>query len=374
MKIASLDFIQRHVESPLRFTPREHAQIAARVFVQIGRDNVPVVAAGVAFFTLLSIFPLISASLSIYGFFADLSDVQGMIGFLRPLLPEEAWTLISDQIAAVIDAPDDELSLRIFVSLLFAFYTAGAGIRAVLRAMNVAYDEDEKRSLLAFYAVAFVMTIGMFVLVYAALFIVVALPAILHFMRLDQTANLLSGYLPWVLLIVLFMLGAFVVYRFGPSRRPARKRWVTPGVIFTTVTWLALSYGFSFFVRNFGRYDATYGSLSAVIILLLWFWLTSMTVIVGAELNAEMERQTLADTTRGDPRPVGLREARMADFLTAAMRRLFPDRFPHAPGLAEQLIPADTTPPDVPQIDPLTQDQADDEADAEAEDSEDTRV
>lgn len=374
MKIASLDFVQRRVESPLQFTPYEYLQIAARTFVQIGKDNVPVVAAGVAFFTLLSVFPLISASLSIYGYFADLSDVQGMIGFLRPLIPDEAWTILSDQIAAVIDAPGNELSLRIVVSLLFAFYTAGAGIRAVLRAMNVAYDEDEKRNIVVFYLTALVMTLGMFALLYGALFIIVGLPAMLHFMRLDGTADLLSGYLPWLLLITLFMLGAFVIYRFGPSRRPARKRWVTPGVIFTTVTWLLLSYGFSFFVSNFGRYDATYGSLSAVIVLLLWFWLTAMTVIIGAELNAEMERQTLADTTRGPDREVGLRDARMADFLTAAMRRLFPDRFPHAPTLVEQIIPADPTAPDIPTIDETMKEQAQEEAEAIAEDEEGTRV
>lgn len=347
MKIASLDFVQRDVGSPLHFRPIEYGQIAARVFVQSSRDNVAVVAAGVAFFALLSIFPLISASLSIYGYFADLSDVQGLANFLRPLMPESAWVIISDQIASVVSAPDTELSFRIIVSLLFALYTAGAGIRAVLRAMNVAYGEEEKRSILQFYAIAFGMTLGMFAFIYLSLIIIIGIPAALAFLNLDRTASILSGNLPWVALLTMFMFGSGIVYRFGPSRRPARKRWVVPGVLFTTVSWLGISWGFGFFVRNFGQYEATYGGISAVVILLLWFWLTAMTVIVGAELNAEMERQTLADTTRGPERPIGKRHARMADFLTGAMRQLFPGKFPNAPSLIEQTKPINPSAPDL---------------------------
>lgn len=354
MKISSLDFVQRDVGSPLHFKPIEYAQIASRVFVQTNRDNVPVVAAGVAFFALLSIFPLISASLSIYGYFADISDVQGLANFLRPLMPESAWVLISDQIASVVSAPSTELSLRIIVSLLFALYTAGAGIRAILRAMNVAYGEEEKRSILQFYAVAFTMTLGLFAFVYLSLLIIIGIPAAMAFLNLDRTASILSGNLPWAVLLGMFMFGSGIVYRFGPSRRPARKRWVVPGVLFTTISWLLISWGFSFFVRNFGQYEATYGGISAVVVLLLWFWLTAMTVIVGAELNAEMERQTLADTTRGPDRPIGLRSARMSDFLTVPMRRLFPDRFPDAPSLRVQTKPFNPGAPDLlkPDIDP----------------------
>jgi membrane protein len=331
MKLASLDFVQRDVATPFGFTPKEYAQIAARVFAQINRDNVPVVAAGVAFFALLSIFPLISACLSIYGYFADLSDIQSLANYLRPLMPESAWTLISNQIAAVVSAPHTELSLRIFVSLLFALYTAGAGIRALLRALNVAYGETEKRNIFVFYLTAFAMTLGLFAFIYAALIVIVGIPAIMGFLSLDQTARQLSNWLPWLLLLIVFMLGAGTVYRFGPSRRAPRKRWVIPGVLFTTFSWLIVSWGFGVFVRNFGQYEATYGGISAVILLLLWFWLTAMSVIIGAELNAEMERQTLSDTTHGPARPIGRRRARMADFLTRVMQRLFPNRFPKAP-------------------------------------------
>ena len=341
MKLASLDFVQRDVGSPLGFKPHEYLQIGARVFAQIERDNVAVVAAGVAFFALLSVFPLISACLSIYGYFADLSDIQAMANYLRPLMPESAWVLISDQIANVISAPDTDLSFRILVSLLFALYTAGAGIRALLRALNVAYGEQEKRNIVMFYLTALGMTLGLFAFIYIALIVIIGIPAMLSFLNLDNTADLLSGWLPWLLLLVVFMLGAGTVYRFGPSRRPPRKRWVIPGVLFTTASWLVVSWGFSFFVRNFGQYEATYGGISAVILLLLWFWLTAMSVIIGAEINAEMERQTLSDTTRGPDRPIGRRRAAMSDYLSELMRRLFPRKFSKTPVIEPASEPSD---------------------------------
>ena len=322
MKLASHDFEPRDVSTPFGFTPKEYAQIAVRVFTQIGRDNVPVVAAGVAFFALLSTFPLISACISIYGYFADISDIQALATYLRPLMPEGAWTIISDQIAAVVSAPNRELSLRIFVSLLFALYTAGAGIRALLRALNLAYGERERRNIIEFYLTAFTMTIGLFAFIYVVMTVIVGIPAMLSFLHLDETARQLSRWLPWVLLLIFFMLGAGIVYRFGPSRHAPRKRWVIPGVLFTTSSWLFVSWGFSFFVRNFGQYETTYGSLSAVILLLLWFWLTAMSIIIGAELNAEMERQTLAETTYGPNHPVTKRRAQMVNFLSKPTRRL----------------------------------------------------
>lgn len=347
MPLASLNFTQRHVHTPLHFTAREYLRIAARTIVQTSRDNVSVVAAGVAFFALLSMFPLISALLSVYGYFADVSDIQAMSGMMEPLLPEQAWAIIAGQIEAVVSAPNRTLSVRIIISLLLAFYTAGAGIRALLRAMNVAYNETERRGVLRFTLTGAAMTLGLFVFIYATLFVVVGIPAALRFFQMEETATLIGGALPWVVLIGAFSLGAAVIYRFGPSRRPARKRWVMPGVIFTTLSWLGISWGFSFFVRTFGQYEATYGGLSAVIVLLLWFWLTAMTVIVGAEINAEMERQTLSDTTRGPDRLLGQRGARMADFLTVEMREKFPDRFPYAPSLRLQTKPPDPTPPEL---------------------------
>lgn len=299
---------------PWQFTLRDWVQILRRIFIEVGDDNVSVVAAGVAFFSLLAVFPLLTACLSIYGYFADPLDAQTMLMKISGLLPPDAWALLNDQITAVINQPKANLGLGIALGLLIALYSSGAGIRAVMRAMNIAYGEVETRGVTKFYAIAASMTVSMVVFVWVSLAVIIGVPALFKLLKLDGAAALATRAVPWVLLIALFAFASGVIFRFGPSRRPAKKRWVYPGIIFTTVSWLGLSAAFSFFVSNFASYNTTYGSLSAVIVLLMWFWLTAYVVIVGAEINAEMERQTIADTTRGPDRPIGERGAVVADF------------------------------------------------------------
>ena len=305
---------QSNVEWPWHFSTRDWKQILSRVMREIGNDNVGVVAAGVAFFCLLAVFPLITACLSIYGYFADPADVQEMLLSVSSVMPGEAWVLLNEQITSVVAQPDARLGVGIAVGLLVALYSAGAGIRAIMRAMNIAYGEVETRGFAKFYALAASMTLSTIVFLWIALAVIIGVPALLTVLRLEGIAELVTRALPWVLLVGMFAFASGVLYRFGPSRRPAKKRWVYPGIIFTTATWLALSAAFSFFVANFGQYNATYGSLGAVIVLLMWFWLTAFVVIVGAELNAEMERQTSVDTTRGPARPAGERGSVVADF------------------------------------------------------------
>lgn len=300
--------------SPLEFTARDWWIIIKNTWLEINIDNVGIIAAGVAFFTLLAIFPLITACLSLYGYFADPSQVQDLLNSVNGVLPADAWEVLNSQIIAVISAPNTSLGLGIAIGLLIALWSAGAGIRAIMRAMNIAYGERETRNPATFYAIAASMTLSMIIFVWIALAVIIGVPAVLHLLKLDEAIGLFSRFLPWLLLISMFGFASGVLYRFGPSRRPAKKRWVFPGIVFTTLTWILLSFGFSKFVAAFGTYNAVYGSLSAVIILLIWFWLTAYTVILGAELNAEMERHTSVDTTRGPDRPLGERGAAMADF------------------------------------------------------------
>lgn len=305
---------QRAVNWPWQFSRREWWQIIRRVIAEVGNDNVGVIAAGVAFFSLLAVFPLITACLSIYGYFADPLEAQALLSDVSAVLPQDAWRLLNTQITSVASQPDAKLGLGIAIGLLIALYSAGAGIRAIMRAMNIAYGEVETRGIAKFYALAAAMTVSTIIFVWVALAVIIGVPAVLTLLKLEGVASLAARTLPWALLIALFGFSAGVLYRFGPARRPAKKRWVYPGIIFTTISWLALSAGFSVFVASFGRYNATYGSLSAVIVLLMWFWLTAYVVIVGAEINAEMERQTSVDTTRGPDRPLGQRGAVVADF------------------------------------------------------------
>ena len=302
-------------DTPLGFNLKDIWHIFKCVLREIRDDNVTIIAAGVAFFTMLAIFPLITACLSIYGYVADPASAQDHLEVVSSLLPGQAWTLVNSQVQAVASAPNARLGLRIAMSLLLALWAAGAGIRAMMRALNVAYGEKEKRHLLKFYGLAGVLTLSMTVFIWTSLAVIIGVPALLAVLQLEDIGAGVSRVLPWGLLVSFFALTTTLLYRFGPSRRAAKLRWLFPGVIFATVSWLLISASFSYFVATFDTYNATYGSLSAVIILLVWFWLTAFVVIVGAEINAEMERHTSVDTTCGPDRPIGQRGAAMADYI-----------------------------------------------------------
>lgn len=301
-------------DAPWRFSFKDWLRVIQFTGAEIEHDNVAVIAAGVAFFSLLAVFPLITACLSIFGYFADPAAVEQQLSAVSSVLPKEAWDILDAQIKAVTNAPNKGLGLGILFGLSLALYSAGSGIRAMMRAMNVAYGEREKRGRVHFYALAISMTVSVTVFMFVALAIIVGVPALLNFVNLDKAASRLAGYMPWIILISVFAFSTAALYRIGPSRRPAKFRWILPGVIFSTLAWMGMSYLFSTFVAEFGNYNKTYGGLSAVIILLVWFWLTAFVVIVGAELNAELERHTCVDTTRGKDRPLGERGAAMADY------------------------------------------------------------
>lgn len=304
-------------DSPLKFSPRDWWSVIKCVFREVGDDNVGVIAAGVAFFSMLAVFPLITACLSIYGLIADPVEVEQQLQSISGVMPKEAWAIIDTQLTAVVNAPMRGLGLGIIIGFAIAFWSAGSGIRSMMRAMNIAYGEIEKRNFFKFYSLAISLTISVIFFIWAALAVIVGVPAVLNFVRLEGAAQWISLYMPWIILVLIFAFSVAVLYRIGPSRRQAKFRWVLPGVILSTLLWVLVSFAFSRFVAEFGSYNKTYGGLSAAIILLIWFWLTAYVVILGAELNAELERHTLADTTRGAARPLGARGAAMADFRPA---------------------------------------------------------
>lgn len=273
-----------------------------------------IISAGVAFFTMLAIFPLISVCLSIFGYIADPQQLQSQLEIISNLMPPDAWAILDVQIMAVVSAPNGQLGIRIAIGLLIALWSAGSGIRAIMQAMNLAYDEVEARGPAKFYALASTLTLSIMIFLWIALAVIIGVPAVLALMKLDGLVAIATRYLPWILLITLFGFAVAILYLYGPSRRPAKIRWVMPGVLFATLSWLTISASFSRFVAAFGSYNKTYGSISAVIVLLVWFWLTALMVIIGAEINAEMERHTTVDTTRGPDRDIGERGAAVADY------------------------------------------------------------
>jgi membrane protein len=285
--------------------------ILLRTKQQIARDHVALVAAGLAFYTLLSIFPAIAAIVSVYGLVADSSEVQAHFLAVASLVPEQARALLADQMTRVAGGNTGTLSLAVLVSLVLALWGASRGTQAFMMAMNVAYNEREKRGIVKQNLIA--LTICLLLFSTVALVATVFVPAMVASLGIEGPRGWLLTLLRWPLLAFCFMVALAVLYRLAPSRNDAKWRWVTPGSVIAVVLWLIASIAFSFYIGNFTNYNQTYGSLGAVIGVLMWFWVSAFVVILGAEVNAEIERQTRCDSTQGDPKPLGERGAYVAD-------------------------------------------------------------
>ncbi|MEP1230209.1 MAG: YihY/virulence factor BrkB family protein [Litorimonas sp.] len=306
--------------SPLGFSLKDWWIITRLSYEEISQDNVTIVSAGVAFFSMLAIFPMITAGLSIYGLFADPAVAQQQLYAISDILPADVWVLINDQVQAVTGSANKAIGIKIALGIVAALWAASAGIRAMIGGLNIAYGEVNSHGFIRNSALGVTFTIGAIMMMFISLAVIIGVPSVLEILKLDGTAASLTKYLPWGLLIFAFGFSCATLYRYGPCRRPAKLRWVMPGVIFAVISWVIISVGFSKFVAAFGTYNKTYGSLGAVIVLLVWLWLTNWVIIVGAEINGEMERHTNRDTTRGPDRPIGERGAAMADFDARVVR------------------------------------------------------
>lgn len=289
--------------------------ILLRTKEQIIHDNVSIVAAGLAFYSLLAIFPAIAATVSVYGLLADPSEVERHFTAVAVAVPTAAQSLLSDQMIRIAEGSNGALSLAVVVSLVVALWGASRGTNAFMIAMNIAYNEREKRSLVKLNLIAILLTICLLLFSAVALVGTVAVPIAIGLMGMEDQQSWMIALLRWPLLAVFFMVALAVLYRLAPSRRDAKWRWVTPGSIVAVTLWLTASVGFSLYLSYFSSYNETYGSLGAVVATLMWFWLSAFVVILGAELNAETEHQTRCDSTTGQPKPMGQRGAYVADTL-----------------------------------------------------------
>ncbi|MBS7541155.1 YihY/virulence factor BrkB family protein [Ancylobacter lacus] len=284
-----------------------------RVAREFSEDRVLSLAAGVAFYTLLAVFPAIAAFIALYGLFFDPSQVERQIDAAVWVLPDGMIEVLREQTGRVLAQERQTLGLGFGIGLATALWSANAGTKALIEALNIAYEEEETRSFLGLTATSLVLTLGGIVIGVVALAAVVALPVALEFLHLDSGTEGMIALLRWPALALLITGLIALLYRFGPCRAPARWSWVSGGSLAAAVLWLAVSAGFSWYVGRFGSYNETYGSLGAVIGFMTWIWLSVTVVLLGAELNAELEHQTARDTTIGRPRPLGLRGAAMAD-------------------------------------------------------------
>jgi membrane protein len=303
----------KEARHPAQFQWRAWWAILRRVAVNIGVHNLSIVAAGVAFFGVFSIFPAIATLIPLYGLFADPANLRQILDEIEPFLPGPAFDIVRGQVETLLNAPPQALGLASGVALLLTLWSARAGVTALIQGLNIVYRQTESRGLIAQYVLSLVLTLAVLVAAVLALLVVVALPGILQFVTIGPVASLLATLVPQLVLgfAVAFIIGA--LYRYGPDRAHAKTRWISVGALAATVLWVIASLLLAFYVSNFANFNKTYGSLGAIIALLFWLYASAFVVLLGAELDAEMELQTARDTTSGRPKPMGERGAYVAD-------------------------------------------------------------
>jgi membrane protein len=300
--------------SPAEMPAPAWKDIVKRTYKRVWDDNVGLVAAGVAFYGFFALLSLLALIVLVYGFIADpLTVIEHMRG-LTAVLPTDVATIIADQLMTAVQASKGTKGFGILLAFLVATYGGTNGAAAAITALNIAYEEKEKRSLLSFYLLAVAMTLGALLVALCALAGTAALAFLQRLLPNAPGFIVIAGkFLGYLVLTFLAALIASVLYRFGPSREDAQWKWITPGSTFAAVTWLLLTIAFGFYVGRFTDYHASYGSLGAVVALLTWMYLSAYAFIIGAELNSEIEHQTAKDSTTGSPEPMGDRGAWAAD-------------------------------------------------------------
>lgn len=303
----------KDAEKPGEIGRRGWKQILRRVKDQVHRDKVLLLAAGVAFHAFLALFPTLIAVVSVYGLVFDAADLEHQLRALPRTIPTAVHDLVYQQLHSIVEASGGGLTLALVVAVLVALWSASSGMKGLIQAIGAAYDEGETRSALHIRLLSLAATAGAIVALLTVVALLAVLPAVLRRIGLDPIAETTVNVLRWPLLAALAIVLLSALYRLAPDRRPAQWRWVSWGAVIATALWLAASALFTWYVTNFGSYNRTYGSLGAVIVLMMWLWVSAGTILLGAEINAEMEHQTARDTTRGRPRPIGQRGAYVAD-------------------------------------------------------------
>lgn len=299
--------------APTQIPARGWWQVTRRAFKESSADNVGILAGGIAYAAFLAIFPALIAGISLFGLVADPQTIADQAEGVLAALPESAQPLIRDQIVSLTQTSGGALSWSLAVSILLALWSASSGTSSLMAAVNVAYDEQESRNFVKLRGTALVLTLGAIVFVLLTLALVAVVPAVLNALALGTFINVIVQVVRWALLVVLIIVALAVVYRLAPDRDAPQFKWTSVGALVAGVLWVLASLGFSLYVNNFGSYNKTYGALAGVVVLLLWLYLTSYIILLGAEINAESEKQTKKDTTTGPPAPMGERRAEAAD-------------------------------------------------------------
>lgn len=292
--------------------------IILRVKDEISADHVGLVAAGIAFYALLAIFPGIGAVMAIAGLVADPEIVSAQIEELGAILPEQAAEIVVSQATEVAGGQETGLGLAALVGILLSLWSASAAMSSTMEGLNVAYDEKETRNFFHRTLMRLLLTLGVIAGFFVTVMVILVLPVALELLPIGGAAQTVATVARWPVVAAIAILGLAILYRYGPSRDEPEWKWVTPGAGVAVLLWLVASVAFAIYVRNFGSYQESFGTLGGVIVLLTWLWISAYIVLLGAELDAEMEAQTKHDTTVGRPRPMGSRDATAADELGEA--------------------------------------------------------
>jgi membrane protein len=304
----------RAAEKPSDIPAKGWKDIAWRVYDGIQNDRVLLVSAGVTFYALLALFPATAAIVSLYGLFSDASSIGEHMRLVSGFLPEGALEVIGDQVKRIASQPQGALGIAFFGTLALSLWGANAGTKSIFDALNIIYKEQETRGFIGLTLTSLFFTLGAILVVVIAMTGIVAAPVALKLLGIPPQS--VTGWLTvlrWPLLYLVILFALACLYRYGPSRTKPQWRWVTWGSAVAGAFWIAGSLMLSWYVANFGTYNVTYGSLGAVIGFMIWMWLSTIVLLIGAEINAEMEHQTARDTTEGARKPMGARRARMAD-------------------------------------------------------------
>ena len=300
-------------ENPAEIPPRGWLQVAKRGWQESVADQIPLLAAGVAFFGFLALFPAMVAFTLIWGLVADAGTSAEQTEWLTGSLPPEASTLLVDQLRQLASAPAQALGWGLAVAVVVALWSASGGVGNLVAAINIAYDEERKRGFVKDKLIALGLTVAAIVFMVLMVALIAGVPVALQVLGVGEGWRWLTEVVRWVLIAALVMVALAVLYRVAPDRDAPKFRWVSVGALASTLLWLLASVGFSAYVSLFGNYAKTYGAFAGVAVLMLWLWITSYAILLGAEMNAEAEAQTVKDSTRGPDQPLGRRNAVKAD-------------------------------------------------------------
>jgi membrane protein len=310
----------REAEHPGKIPAAGWTDVAWRAWQEISDANLFLVAGGVTYALLLALFPGLAALVAIYGLILNPAQVEAQVGALSGVLPEESRQLLATELHSLVSASSGTLGVSAVVALLLALWSASRGMSGLITALNIAYEEKERRGFFKLNALAIGLTLGLVIGGLIIIALMGVLPAAIQLIGMGGTTKWLLLGFEWPLLVAIVLTGLAIIYRYAPDRDKPQWRWVSPGAISATCLWLIGSIAFTIYVANFNSYDKTYGSLGGAIILLTWLYLSSFIVLLGAAINAQSEKQTRKDSTVGRPEPLGRRDAKAADTVGPSRR------------------------------------------------------